>query len=77
MNAPHEEGVGAEREDHVHALQQHAVHEEPRVLDVAGDAVEDGVGAVDVEEAEAQALEFGVKLAREVRGRFRPGSGAR
>ena len=70
MNPPHEKGIGCERENHVQALQQHAVHEQPRVLHVAGDAVEYGVGTVEVEEAEAQALELGVDLRAQGRHDF-------
>jgi len=47
-------------------LEEDAVDEEPRVLHVAGDAVEDRVRAVAVEEAEAQVLEPGIEPRTEV-----------
>ena len=65
VDVPHEDEVGREREEHVDALEDDAIDEQPGVLDVAGDAIEDGTGAVDVEEAKAKTLDFGVKAVAE------------
>ena len=66
VDAPHEERVGAQGEQGGDALEDDAVDEEPGVLRVAGDPIEDGVRAVLVEEAEAQVLKLGVKLLAEM-----------
>ena len=72
-----ENAVGAQSQNHVHPLQQNAVHEESRVLDVAGEPVENGAGPVTIEETKAQIAAGGRKSGREGRERFRPASGAR
>ncbi len=70
LDPPHENRVGRQRQNHRRALQQHAVHEQPRVLHVARHPVENRIGAVQIEEAEAQPLQFGVKLRAQFRHDF-------
>ena len=70
LDAPHENPVGRQRQNHVHPLQQHAIHEQPRVLHVARHAVENRIGTVDIEEAEAQPLQLRVKLVAQFRHDF-------
>ena len=66
MNVPHENKIRHERDEHVQALENDAVHEETGVLDIAGEAVEDGTGTVHLEETETEALKFGVKFVAQI-----------
>ena len=67
MDVPHEEQVGDQREQHVDSLQHDAVHKEPRVLHIAGHAIENGAGPVHLEESEAQLLQPRVDPAAQIR----------
>ena len=58
LNPPHEHEIDRQRQQHVDPLQDHAIDEQARVLHVARHPVEDRAGAVHVEEAEAQPLQF-------------------
>src|SRR6185369_10705474 len=70
LNLPHENEVGSKGQNHVHSLQHDAVDKQARILDVAGDSVENGAGPVDIKEPKTQALKAGIELIAQTRHDF-------